>query len=342
MIRNTVKNAVWVASRLSGLDAWSRYRMRGRLVSFCYHGVVADRHPERFGYENTVSAAEFTAHMEFLSRNFQPVTAADVARAKNGGTPLPDRAALVTFDDGYRNNLTLAADILRAKGVPALFFVTTGYIGTDRVLWPDEVVGRILTLASPDVPAPEGGTVPLPPGIASRRLLAIQIRNRCKKLPSTQAGAYLNRLRALPSDPAQSDELFGFMSWDEVRSLHRQGFDIGSHTVEHPILTRVGSERLAAELTLSRREIEKELGCSCRFIAYPNGGSDDISPQVFAAARGAGYELGFTVAEQFSEPGEDALQVSRICVQGHLPVSFFRFRASGLDRFVRRRSRGVK
>src|SRR4029453_9293701 len=46
---------------------------------------------------------------------------------------LPPRAACITFDDGYRNNLTVAAPILRARGLPATVFVSTGYIGNGRM-----------------------------------------------------------------------------------------------------------------------------------------------------------------------------------------------------------------
>jgi peptidoglycan/xylan/chitin deacetylase (PgdA/CDA1 family) len=333
-LHNILKGAAVSACRLSGLEAWSRSRLNGELLVLCYHGVVSERRRDRFGYENTVSAREFRRHLEFLSRHFVPVSAADAMRAKAGGISLPARAALVTFDDGYRNNLTVAAPILCDTGVPGLFFVSTGYIGAKRVMWPDEVLTRIVHAGEGRLPLPDGGDTQIPADMAARRSLALRIRNRCKKLPADRAEAYLGQLRDSAADPPENEELFGFMNWDEVRALHGKGFEIGSHTVDHPILTRIPASRLEHELRESKRVVELETGAPCRTVAYPNGSRDDVSQQVIDAAKAAGYELGFTVSERFSSPGEDSLALSRVCVQGHLPVSFFRFRASGVDRLL--------
>jgi peptidoglycan/xylan/chitin deacetylase (PgdA/CDA1 family) len=125
------------------------------------------------------------------------------------------------------------------------------------------------------------------------------------------------------------------MTWDEVRALRAQGFEIGSHTVSHPILTRIPQGKLETELTESKRTIERELNAPCEAIAYPNGGPADVSETVFAAARLAGYRLGFTVSERHSPPGEDGLSISRICIQGHLPASSFSHRVDGVERLLR-------
>jgi peptidoglycan/xylan/chitin deacetylase (PgdA/CDA1 family) len=253
--------------------------------------------------------------------------------------PLPERAALVTFDDGYRNNLTLAADVLRDKGIPCVFHITTSYIGTKRVLWPDEVVNRIVEWPLPSIPLPDGGEQPLGPDVSERRVIASRLREWCKRIPAEEAEAYLEKLQETPMEMAENEELFGFLDWDEVRALRRQGFDIGSHTVSHPILTRIDSNRLMQELADSKQRIEDELNEPCTCIAYPNGGAQDVSAAVFEAARRTGYALGFTVADRHSEPGEDMLGISRICVQGHFPFSFFEYRTSGVDQVIAKQNR---
>jgi peptidoglycan/xylan/chitin deacetylase (PgdA/CDA1 family) len=334
-MRGLAKSAALGASRAFGINRVSRRLMQGKLLALCYHGVVAERHADRFRYENTVSVAEFREQIEFVCRHYQVIRAADLIASRAEGKPLPPRAALITFDDGYRNNL-LAAEVLRQLGAPGVFHVTTNYIGAQRILWTDEVMNRVMAWPSLEIPWPDGERRPLPSDAAQRREFAAAIKNACKKAPSEQVAEYLALLRQTPGGGAQDSELFEFLDWDGVRELVRQGFEIGSHTVDHPILSRVTPERLDLELTESRRRIEAETGQPCCCIAYPNGGREDISEQVFQAAKRAGYSAGFTIAERFSDPDENLMSISRVCVQGHLPAEVFECRASGADVLMKR------
>lgn len=79
------------------------------------------------------------------------------------------------------------------------------------------------------------------------------------------------------------------MDWDELRTLRDAGWEIGSHTVTHPRLTRTTDAELERELTESRAVVERETGAPCVSIAYPFGDLDD---RVIAATRAAGYRAG--------------------------------------------------
>jgi peptidoglycan/xylan/chitin deacetylase (PgdA/CDA1 family) len=82
------------------------------------------------------------------------------------------------------------------------------------------------------------------------------------------------------------------LDWGALRVLARRGVEIGSHTVSHPHLTRIGDEELERELRGSRERIEAELDTRCRFLAYPAGDNDD---RVRAAVEDAGYEAAFAL-----------------------------------------------
>jgi peptidoglycan/xylan/chitin deacetylase (PgdA/CDA1 family) len=103
------------------------------------------------------------------------------------------------------------------------------------------------------------------------------------------------------------DDLAGLrtMSWDELRGLEADVL-IGSHTVSHAHLTRVGEGELGRELGESKRRIEDELGRPCRLLAYPFGEHDG---RVRAAAKNAGYEAAFGLQEprgdSFASPRVD-------------------------------------
>jgi peptidoglycan/xylan/chitin deacetylase (PgdA/CDA1 family) len=82
------------------------------------------------------------------------------------------------------------------------------------------------------------------------------------------------------------------MSWEQLRASASVGAEIGSHTVSHPHLTRLGDAELRCELADSKERIEDELRRPCRFLAYPYGEQDS---RVRAAARSAGYEGAFAL-----------------------------------------------
>jgi peptidoglycan/xylan/chitin deacetylase (PgdA/CDA1 family) len=337
--RTGLKNLFYGLTRAGGVQAVLRWLHRRRLLVLCYHGVVPGRHPGAFAYRNTVATEEFAAQMRHLARAFTPVAAAQVLAALDGGPELPDRAVLVTFDDGYRNNLVHALPVLERWRVPAVVFVTTGHIGRTALLWPTEVELRIQG-GSGAVPLPDGTTLPLPVEAADRVLLADRVRRACKQLPGDERAAYLGRLREATPDLSSGvdRELVGFLGWDEVRELHARGVAIGAHTESHPILTCIDEARLDHELGASRRRIEAELGAPCLLLAYPNGGPADFSPAVFAAAARAGYRLAFTLTEGLNaRRPANRFAIDRVGVPGHLGMSVFGSRTSGLySRLARR------
>jgi peptidoglycan/xylan/chitin deacetylase (PgdA/CDA1 family) len=142
---------------------------------------------------------------------------------------------------------------------------------------------------------------------------------------------YLARLRAegaLVLDEAAS-ELFGFLDWDGVRELKKNGFDVGSHTVDHLIASRVEETQLAYELRASKARIENEIGSGCFCFAYPNGSIDDITPAAAQAAADAGYDVAFCVMDGICRRSADRMLLDRIWIPGQIGMREFRTRVSG-------------
>lgn len=333
-MRSLPKQFLLRLSQASGVNAAARWALRHSVLVLTYHGVVRraeDCGPH--GRRNIVSCEEFETQLQILTRFFRPISVRDWVAAVDRGTPLPPRSALVTFDDGYRNNLTNAAPLLERYGVPALINVATAYIGADRPLWTDELVYRILWWPRPMLPLPDGPPRALPDDAGQRLTLAHDVRGWCKQIADTKRRAYLDRLReeAMPVPGGEDDEeRFAFMTWDEVRTLRRRGFDIGSHTVDHPILSRLEPQEIVAQLRDSRLRIEHEIGEPCRCIAYPSGRSIDVSPEVYEAAAAAGYRLGFMQTPRRRGSPSPLLTVNRVSVGEPLSPDAFHSRLSGV------------
>ena len=112
-------------------NLWQRIRGRSRIVILYYH---------RVGPCDVLSqpVTRFRADMEYLARHYQCLTLRELARRLKAGRPRTRPIAVVTFDDGYKDNFTNAFPELKACGVPATFFVSTGFIGTERPFPHDE------------------------------------------------------------------------------------------------------------------------------------------------------------------------------------------------------------
>ncbi len=109
------------------------------------------------------------------------------------------------------------------------------------------------------------------------------------------------------------------LDWDNLRALRDAGWEVGSHTVTHPRLTRVSDEMLERELGVSRDVVAAEMGEPCASIAYPYG---DVDARVVAAAGRAGYATGAALPARWGQIG--ALEWPRVGV--YRPDDLLRFR----------------
>ena len=328
-----MKSALKGLCNAAGVNERLVSRRRGELLVLNYHGVVKEPRPERWSYENWDPAATFRSQLQWVARWFEPV-GLEGLRRWTSGEKFQRPACLVTFDDGYRNNLTVAAPILKAEGVPAVFFLATDYIGADRTLWNDEVRVRVVNWRGTEIRMPDGTTQAVGGDAVGRRALSERINRQCKKIPNAERETYLEYLRAqTPQVNAMDDpEARALLNWHEARKLAGMGFDIGSHSVSHPILSRVPGDRIPYEIHESKTKIEQELGRPCEAIAYPNGTTDDVSDNVIEEVRRSGYQWGFMTTPVWHTSGDNPHRIPRVGFPGHSDLATFKFYVSGLHR----------
>jgi peptidoglycan/xylan/chitin deacetylase (PgdA/CDA1 family) len=324
---------------MCGLNTLALPKDGASVLILAYHGVIPDEHahhPHRLPIMVTVS--EFRAQLLEVLRSFTAISAEDFRRWRQGRALPARHHLLVTFDDGYGNNVTHAAPILRELGVPATFFVSAGYIGKDKLLWPTEIYLRVCSWPESRLPLPRGGDIELPERQQARSRLACRLEEICKRIPGEQRHAYLNVLRKHSLQPlsAAEEAMFAFMSWDDLRALSKAGFTVGSHTVEHPILSCVPYDEALYESQESKSTIERELGIECFFFAYPNGGRRDVNSLAVDAVRRAGYEVAFTMMGSPCRLSSYAMLCDRVWVPGGIGMRDFRTRISGVHAAVQR------
>jgi peptidoglycan/xylan/chitin deacetylase (PgdA/CDA1 family) len=104
------------------------------------------------------------------------------------------------------------------------------------------------------------------------------------------------------------------LTWDDVRTMAGMGFEIGSHTVNHPNLATLSHEETWGELIESRQTLEKQLGRPVRWFAYPFGGPGDFRPDQADLVREAGYEGCLSAVGGFVTPNWKGPVLPRVAV----------------------------
>src|SRR4051794_8514469 len=103
-----------------------------------------------------------------------------------------------------------------------------------------------------------------------------------------------------------------FLDWDESEELLRRGFDVGSHTCAHAILSGESPDEQERDLAASRRVLAERLATGVELLAYPNGTTADYDEHTLSAARSAGYRAALTTTEGFNRPSTPHLELKRV------------------------------
>ena len=235
----------------------------------------------------------FEQQMAFVARTYTVLPLEELAdrMARNR---VPRNALAITFDDGYRDNLTNAAPVLARYGLPATVFLATGAVASGEPLWFDRLAHCVKGARSEMWRTPWGEELPLE--TASDRLVALgRAQVHLKRMGREARERSISGLPRMLDCADDGIELKGLMlSWDDVRMLAKLDIGVGGHTVNHPILSRVRPEEAWAEISGCRAMIEAACGRAPRAFAYPNGRREDYSAEVVRMVREAGFTCAVT------------------------------------------------
>ena len=269
----------------------------------------------------SATAAEFDDQIGYLKRHFHMVTAEETVAMANGETPLR-AGALVTFDDGYLDNYTLAFPVLRSHGVQGVFFLPTSFIGTARLpFW--DVIAYVVRQSKKKVirmEYPEAAVFDLERNGFESELMKILGVSKTIGDRDGFIGALAQACdTSIPPEP----ETRRFLNWQEAREMHRAGMAIGSHTHNHEILSRLSPEQQCYELRQSRQILEEQLATRIDILSYPDGGPSTFSAATMDALRKTGYRAAFSYYGGINRPGKlQPFDILRCSIERPSPPRF--------------------
>ncbi len=288
-------------------DPGSHPRQRLRVLT--WHRVT-DPAADPDLYPGLASATPdgFDEQLAWLARDFAVVSLGDVLHARGSGRALPRRAVLLTFDDAYADFAEHAWPALRRRGLPAALFVPTAYPDEPgRAFWWDRLWRAISRTPLAELRTREG-TLRLD-GPDQRTRSFKRLRARVKVLGHDEAMGFVDELCAGLGDAEAASHVLG---WDALRRIAREGATLVPHTRTHPLLHRIGSDRVREEALGSLADLRREIGPTPAVLAYPSGGHDAA---VVQCLREAGFELAFTTQNGINDLATaDPLRLRRVAV----------------------------
>ncbi len=316
------------------LAALERLARRPCLAVLVYHRV-GEAGDEPF-YKPLISAnaSAFREQMRWLSRRFATPTLEEILAmlSEDGVLRVTKASALVTFDDGYRDNLTIAAPIARDCGIKPALFVTTGFLNGARIPWWDRAAWIVRNARRTvfELEHPERLRIEIdPPDREAAIARAISVYIRAGWSAGEDALAHLAERAEVDLAALAHASRALFLARDELRHLAREGWSIGAHTATHRRLADLSQAEQRDELTGPKLELERLLGLPVTSLAYPYGTRDDFDATTQRLVRDAGYGAAFALEPRAARPGPvDRCALPRFIVGGADSTSLLRARVA--------------
>lgn len=314
-------------------------------VMLTYHRVVArDRLHEVCSLPQIVTPLDdFEAQLDFLARHYEVLSMDEFARSWQARRAMPLRTAVITFDDGWEDNYSVAFPALKRRAIPATIFLSTGHMGTTQAFWQEQILHQLQVCRS-RVQSGEiktGDLQDFPPSLKSAVLandpegaawrLIEDLKDADDNVRSNLLAALAGKL-GHPSFPHRAN---GFMTWDQVREMQAAGIGFGSHACSHRLLPGLSSREVSMEVRESKKQMEDLLGVPVTTFAYPNGNYDGA---VMAELKAAGYRFAATTRRGINTAWTNPFELRRMNVNGRLfadsrgrfSEDLFAFRLAGL------------
>lgn len=286
-----------------------------RLSILLFHRVLPSPDPL---FANDPDARQFAALMRALREQFTPIPLSEgLERLRRNA--LPRRAVCVTFDDGYADNLTVAAPILEALEIPATVFIASGYLN-GGIMWNDRVSEALRRHPGDRLDVREYGLgLHDLKDVGGRARLVDRLLQSLKYRPADERERIACELAARYAPDLTSPML----TTAQLRQLHAQGIEIGGHTTTHPILAATDERTAYAEIAGNKEALEGLLGERLRIFAYPNGKpGQDFLPIHAQMVQRVGYAAAVTTSPGVATGSSDPFRLPRYTPWERDPLRF--------------------
>ncbi|MDQ7036278.1 MAG: polysaccharide deacetylase family protein [Anaerolineae bacterium] len=283
------------------------------------------RHPEAFEEQ-----------IDWVSKHFNVIDLATLHAHIVDEKALPERALLITFDDGYMDNYTNALPVLKKYGLPAVIFIVTGSMDNPSPLWWDICSESFRQTTKTQATLPLIGEQI----IATAKLkysVERQMIGALKRVAEHEKQANVEDLQRVLDVTLPNTQMF--FGWEQVQELVANGIACQPHTVTHPILTRIPEDEMRRQVADSRQQVIERSGQEVLAFAYPNGSTADYSLSAMQALSDSGYDMAFTLVSgpmPVKDIRQHPYQIKRVYLSRRDSMAIFQMKVLGVPALLER------
>ena len=309
----------------------------GKVLILLYHRVATLKCDP---WDLAVTPGRFEEHLRAVREYASPIQLGELSQALQDDK-LPERSVVVTFDDGYLDNLRNAKPLLERHNVPATVFVASGFTGRKREFWWDELdrlvlqpgelpervqlsvdgkiyrweLGEAATYTEEEFRSHRNWKA-WKEGQNPRHRLYTSLYDLLRPLREGMRRKKLDEVRRWRVDTPGRRPWHRPLSVDEIGSLHQGGLvEVGAHTVNHPLLSDLPLGRQRREIEDSKARLEQILDHPVRSFSYPYGKPRDYAAQTVDLVRQAGFACACSTKADVVRRSSDPFQLPRVGVR---------------------------
>ena len=296
---------------------YSLFLDKSKVTIFLLHGVIKEhRYRVRNYTRKHISEQEFLNFIETVSIKGNAISL-DYFIDCESHENLPEYAYVVTFDDGFKNNLTNAAPILSSYKIPSTFYITTGFVLNNQGSWIDLIEARLENTSSfnvenfhPNFDGKYSNTESMTQFLDKIRVV---VKNDLSIDPYKFASELVQKIK--PGTVHYERELDEMLSVDDIRSLDNNPlFTIGGHGHTHRLLSSLERVELEFEIKNSINIIEKIVGHKIRHYSYPEGLEHCFNNQVIECLKTNGIECAPSALPGLNSIDDDKFHLKRVFI----------------------------
>ena len=289
-------------------------------IILLYHGVTSANYNDIKNYSGKhIHKDVFEEQMNILATKCNPVSLRTLSEILVSRKEVPKRTVAVTFDDCFQNLYHNAFPLLKQYNIPATFFITAGYVETNRIIWADILEMKIAackkTIMEFDF-IDFSKKYPIETNDEKVNAL-LDIKSYLKNIDDEKKQTIMNSFteKFQFSEPDSDIDLYKNLKWNQLIEMDcNKLFEIGAHTVNHVILTYVDLKKAQKEIIDSKKVLEKQLKHTIDLFSYPEGQKNHYNDEIIQILKNNGFICSPSAIWGDNLSGDDPFHLKRIMV----------------------------
>jgi peptidoglycan/xylan/chitin deacetylase (PgdA/CDA1 family) len=236
-----------------------------------YYHIISSQSKEYLFDQKKIPPKVFEEQLSFFNKHFDIISLAEALQMVERKESL-NRKLVLTFDDGFAENYSVVAPILKEKNIPATFFLIGNCIDNKDLMWRNKLLvikrraGKRLSKIVAEVSAIFG----LPSMYYYEDILDWSLR-AWPMIKKEEVANYCWNAADLGTIQEYMEENKPYLTVEQIRFLINDGFEIGSHSMSHPVFSRLSYDEFEEEILASVRLLQTTFGKAVTSFSYPFG-----------------------------------------------------------------------